>query len=133
MGQHHETLRGLELFAGLDEAGLDHLAAVANEVEVRAGHVFVERGHPAAGCFVILEGMVAVTLSSGESVERGAGDVIGELSVLTDAVRSARVHAVSDVRCLAIARDDLLDLVHREPSVAVAMLTAVARRLAEIT
>jgi CRP/FNR family transcriptional regulator len=128
-----EALRGLDLFAGLDDEGLAAVAAVATEIEVSAGHVFVERGHPAAGCFVVLDGSVEVVLGSGDTIGRGPGDVIGELSVLTDTVRSARVHALSDVTCLAIARDDMMGLVESEPGVAVGLLKTVARRLIEVT
>jgi CRP/FNR family transcriptional regulator len=130
---HTEVLRGLDLFAGLDDDGLGAVAAVATEVEVKAGHVFVERGHPAAGCFVVLDGTVEVVLGSGRTIERGPGEVIGELSVLTDTVRSARVHALTDAHCIAISRDDVLALIEREPSVAVGMLKAVAQRLVEMT
>ena len=133
MTDHLGSLRKLSLFAGLDEAGLSSVASVATEVEVHSGHVFVERGHPAAGCFVILAGDVVVDLPSGESIERGPGDFFGELSVLTDATRTARVHATTDVRCLAIARDDLMRIVESEPTIAVAMLKTLAARLAAVT
>jgi CRP-like cAMP-binding protein len=44
--------------------------------------------------------------------------------------RIARVTASSDVRCLALARDDALALIESEPSVALVMLRELARRFA---
>jgi len=98
-----------------------------------AGYVLVERGHPGTGCFVIEEGSVRVELSSGEHLERRAGDFFGELSLLSSTPRTARVVAATDVRCIAIRRDDFERLLHDEPSIAVAMLEELANRLAEVT
>lgn len=90
-------------------------------------------GHHAAGCFVVEDDTVEVVLESGEPIERGPGDVIGELSVLADTVRSARVTAVPEAQCLAISRDDVLTLLDGELTIAVTMLEAVARRLIDVT
>jgi CRP-like cAMP-binding protein len=95
--------------------------------------VLVERGQPGTGCFVIEEGSVRVELPSGDEVERGAGDFFGELSLLSSSPRTARVVAATDVLCIAIRSDDLERLLHDEPSIAIAMLSELANRLAEVT
>jgi CRP-like cAMP-binding protein len=82
---------------------------------------------------VIEEGSVRVELPSGDIVERSEGDFFGELSLLSSSPRTARVVASTDVRCLAIRRDDLESLLHDEPSIAIAMLAELANRLAEVT
>jgi CRP-like cAMP-binding protein len=45
----------------------------------------------------------------------------------------ARVRAKAACRCLAISRDDFERLLEAEPSIAVPMLTTVARRLVDVT
>jgi CRP-like cAMP-binding protein len=48
------------------------------------------------------------------------------------ATRVARVRAATDVRCLTIPRSDFLALVESEPSLALAMLRELARRLSNV-
>ena len=93
--------------------------------------MLTERGHPGAGLFIIEEGTVSVFLPAGGVLERGPGDFVGELSLLTDTPRTARVSCTSHVRGLAISRTDFAQLLEREPSIALSMLAEVARRLTE--
>jgi CRP-like cAMP-binding protein len=80
--------------------------------------------------FVVLEGNVSVEWPGG-AVELGPGAFVGELTVLVpDVRRVARVRAATPVRCLAIAREDATELIESEPTVALAMLRELARRLA---
>lgn len=110
---------------------MSHLTSVCSEFEVSAGHILAEVGHAGTGCFIIEEGTVRVELPRGVTVELGPGDFFGELSLLTDTPRIGRVVATSPLKAAAIRRNDLLDLLHREPSIAIAMLQQLARRLVE--
>lgn len=127
----HEALRNVPLFAALDDQALDHIAAVASEFECAPSHVLAERGQAGTGLFIIEEGSVLVTMASGRTVKRGPGEFVGELSVLTDTPRTARVSCESHVRGLAINRHDLAHLLQDQPGIAVAMASELARRLAE--
>jgi len=127
----HGSLRRVPIFAGLGEESLSHVATLFAEFEAPAGQVLAEVGQAGTGCFIIEEGSVRVDLRGTDTVELGPGDFFGELSVLTDTPRVARVVTTSPIRAAAIRRNDLMDLLHREPSIAVAMLQEVARRLVE--
>ena len=128
-----QKLRGIPLFADLDDATLDRIAGSATEFQADAGHVLIERGQEGAGMFVLEEGTVTVELPGGGKVTRGPGEFFGELALLADAVRTARVQASTAVRCLAISRADFSSLLQEDPRIAVAMLPVLARRLAECT
>ena len=121
------------MFSNLDDDGLRRLAAVATEFEVPAGQLLIEHGHPGNGAFVIEEGTVDVDIPGGIRKTRGPGDVLGELAVLADTTRSARVIAASPLKVLAIRRDDLRQLLQEEPSIAIALLEQIAHRLADTT
>lgn len=123
-----DRLRAVPLFAGLDETGLERLAAIANQFDAPSGHVLMERGQPGTGIFVIEEGTVRVDLPGGDQVTLRAGDFVGELSVLADAPRTARVCVTDDLKAVAIRRNDLTELLKSEPSIALAMLRALAHR-----
>lgn len=123
-----DRLRAVPLFAGLDQMGLERLAAIANQFDAPTGHVLMERGQPGTGIFVIEEGTVRVDLPGGDQVTLGAGDFVGELSVLADTPRMARVCVADDLKAVAIRRNDLTELLQSEPSIALAMLRALAHR-----
>ncbi len=104
MAETLEALRSAPAFAGLPEETLERLAGVATEAEFPPGHVLIEYGQPGTGLFVILEGRVEVHAPEGER-ELGPGKVVGELALAHDASRSARVSAVTPVRCLCLASE----------------------------
>jgi len=128
--EHVEQLRSIPLFAALDEHGLERVVALASEFTAPAGQVLIEHGQPATGAFVIEEGTVRVDLAGGADVERGPGDVVGELAVLAESTRTARVVTTSSIKAMAIRREDLSALLHEEPTIALAMLRELALRLA---
>lgn len=124
-------LRTIPLFAEVSEATLAKIAEVATPFEVEAGFVLAEHGQPGSGMFVLLDGVVEVDVPNHEPITRGAGEFVGELSLLTDDVRSARVRASTALRGLAISRSAFMDLLHEEPRIALAMLPELARRLSQ--
>lgn len=127
-----EDLRAVPLFAEVGDEHLERIAAAATEFEVDGGYVLAERGQPGSGMFVILEGTVEVDVPNATPVRLGPGEFFGELALLTDAARLARVRTVTPVRALAIDHAAFHDLLREEPRIAVAMLPVLARRLAAV-
>ena len=131
-----DRLRGCPLFADFSDDALRRVAELATETEIR----LPERGpclrypdDPGSGMFVIEEGQVIVEGHGGFHTELGPGEFFGELTLLVpDAHRVARVRAATDVRVLAIRRDDFSALLEAEPELAVAMLPTLARRLVDV-
>jgi CRP-like cAMP-binding protein len=113
-----DRLGSLPLFADLDDAQLDRLAAATTEFEAPAGQALIERGRPGSGMFVLEEGQAIVEAPEGKR-ELGPGDIFGERSLLGDDIeRTARVRAQTDVRCLAIGRPEIERLLAEDPRVA---------------
>jgi len=124
-------LRAIPIFAGVSDAGLERIVSAAGEIECEPGRVLTLPGDPGSGMFVILEGYVTVE-ARGAMYGLSQGDFFGELALLNpDAERVARVRAGSQVRCLGLPRDDALALIESEPTLALAMLKELARRLAD--
>jgi voltage-gated potassium channel len=124
-----EKLRSIPLFAELSDQGLKRISELSNEFEAPAGWVLVEVGQPGSGMFVLEEGTVEVQLPDGRSWEYGPGEFFGELALLTDHPRNARVRSKTPVKCLAISRRDFTQLLKDEPEIAVAMLPKLAQRI----
>jgi voltage-gated potassium channel len=124
-----EKLREVPLFSHLHDHTLARIGELSTEVEVPAGWVLIEVGQPGSGMFVIEEGTVEVQVADGRHWEYGPGEFFGELALLTDHPRNARVRAKTAVRCLAISRRDFQELLKEEPEIAVAMLPKLAQRV----
>jgi CRP/FNR family transcriptional regulator len=125
-----DELRAIPLLAGASDDALNRVAASAGEMTCQAGQIVALEGDPGSGMFVILDGTARVEWRGG-SVELGPGTFFGELTLLAPGgTRIARVRAATEMRCLAIARDDAIALIESEPTVALAMLREVARRFA---
>lgn len=127
-----EKLRSVSLFAEIGDDGLQRILDCANEFDAPAGQVLAEFRMPGSGLFVIEEGTVVVEVP-GHPIELGPGESFGELSLLTDHERAARVRARTPIRCLAISRHDFQPILESEPHLAITMLKALAKRLVEFT
>jgi NTE family protein len=113
-----DRLRALPLFAELNDDQLDRLAAETSEFTASAGQPLIQRGAPGSGLFVLEEGRAVVEAPEGER-ELAAGDVFGERALVgADGERTARVRALTDVRCLAIGRAAVERLLAEDASVA---------------
>ena len=126
------ALRAIPLFASLDDGAMADLVGCMTPFETPAGQVLVEIGQPGSGLFVIQDGEVQVELH-GRVLTRGSGDFFGEIALLTDRPRTARVRATTGVRGWALARKDFARLLEDHPTIAVRMLPALAEKLADAT
>ena len=125
-----DELRAIPIFAGASDSALETLAAASGELQCQAGQIVALEGDRGSGMFVILDGTASVEWRGG-SVDLEAGTFFGELTLLAPGGRrNARVRAATEMRCLAIPRDDALEIIESEPSVALAMLREVSRRFA---
>src|SRR5690242_5433836 len=97
---YEDQLKNVELFGDLDPKELRLLAKTCTERQFPANSVLMKEGEAGAGLFILVEGKVRVTQDAGpgnpprELVVLGAGEVIGEMSLLDDLPRSATVTAL---------------------------------------
>ena len=131
------ALRAIPLFSGVGDADLESLSSLVIERRFLKHKTIVEEGAPGDYMYIICDGRVKVTKLSGDGREKilellDGGDFFGEMSLLDDAPRSASVAALSDVRVLALARNDFLELMNRSTQLAFAVVQELTRRLRQI-
>jgi CRP/FNR family cyclic AMP-dependent transcriptional regulator len=129
MAYTNEQLRSAPLFGELPDESLERVKEIVAEFDAAEGSVLVQPGAEGSGLFIVCTGTVAVETRGAGTIELGPGECIGELALLTPATRSARVSAKTPVHGLAISRRDFTELLEREPTIAIALLGVLARRL----
>jgi protein lysine acetyltransferase len=123
-------LASLDLFAGVDAAALEPVAASLTVEEHDAGDVLVREGEDGSSFLIVLDGHLTVSRGSRAIATVGPGSILGELVMLTGRPRMATATAETPVRVAvgdAAAFDRLVDLPVAHDRVA----QVVAHRLAE--
>jgi CRP-like cAMP-binding protein len=123
-----EVLRGLGLFAGLDDGALRRIGATLDDIEVDAGEVLTIEGEPGEDSFVIVSGTAEVSVAGHGIATLGPGALFGEMAALDGGSRSATIRAATSMRLLAAGPDGLETLLEH-PAVAVRVLHGVVARL----
>jgi CRP-like cAMP-binding protein/predicted MFS family arabinose efflux permease len=107
-------LHGVGLFRGLDMASIEQLAAQAQQVELAAGEEQITQGDSGDRFYVIESGDAAVIINGHQVRTLGPGDDFGERALLRNTPRTATVRAESDMRLLAIERENFLQAITGE-------------------
>lgn len=128
-----DTLRTLDLFAGLSDNDLDQLRALATITTIPAGHVFIEEGSEGDALYVVLEGEFEVTTRKDDRevvlATRGSGEVVGEASLLGQIPRTASVRALRATTLLVVSKQALDVLLGCSPSARWGLLRTLMARL----
>jgi CRP-like cAMP-binding protein len=127
------VLQKAGLFAQVPGHTLVAVARLLEEVRVQAGMRFIERGAIEDWLFVVAEGRVRVHIDDYTVSERGAGSVVGELSVLSPSARTASVTAIVPTLLLRLRRGPFNELLDDRSDVARALIAELARRLQQST
>lgn len=128
-----DFVRRLPLFANVDEGDLKWLVERAEVVSKSKGEILMREGEPSGALYIVLEGEFEFTKRSGNQeimlAVRGVGEVIGEMSFLDHAPRSATARATQDSRLLMISQAEFRNLLSKSSSATMAILQTVTSRL----
>jgi CRP-like cAMP-binding protein len=131
------SLRAIPMFSSVSDEALESIASLLIERSFPKHKTIVEEGAPGDYMYIIVEGRVKVTKLSGDGREKilellEVGDFFGEMSLFDEAPRSASVKGLSQVRVLALARNDFLRLLARSPDLALSVIQELTRRLRQV-
>jgi CRP/FNR family transcriptional regulator, cyclic AMP receptor protein len=117
------------LFKSCSKRDLRRIASLVDEIDVQEGKVLMRQGEPGWECFVIADGKAKATMRGSRSASLGPGDVVGEMSLLDQAPRSATVTAMSDMHLLVLTSRNFSSLINQVPLVARRIMAALAGRV----
>ena len=91
--------------------------------------VIMKEGDKGVFMYVVLEGVVAVTIQERPVEKIGPGGIVGEMALVDQSPRIATATAETDCTLLAINRNDFMDLVRGKPAFAMGLLKSLSERL----
>ena len=121
-------LRGVPLFADLDERGLQAVSILAREVTLKSGDVLMVEGEDGDAFFVIVDGTIRIERGDRTIRSMTAGGFLGEIALVEGRPRTATATCVTDARLLEIRRHEFDRLLETLPGVHAKIRAAIDRR-----
>ncbi|MCG8455009.1 MAG: cyclic nucleotide-binding domain-containing protein, partial [Holophagales bacterium] len=104
-------------------------------VSFREGEVIFEEGDLGTEMYIVHEGKVEILKRFKDELRQlamlGQGDFFGEMSILEDLPRTASARARSDVKAVPINGSTFVQMLRKNPEIAVRMMRKLSRRLRE--
>src|SRR5207248_9855695 len=126
----YALLRGVPLFAALDDAAVDELCGYLHPMELKAGSSLFRVGDAGEAMYIIESGRVRITVTDADGREvilasLGHGDFFGEMAMFDGHGRSADATVAEDSRLAVLTREDLLAFVPRDARIVLVILRAI--------
>lgn len=133
-----EQIASIPLFHGLSTGHHEDLAMIVVDQVFKQGAPIFFEGDEAAGFYVVISGRVKVFKLSFEGKEQilhifGPGEPIGEVAVFAGKRFPAHAEALEESRVFFFPRASFMDLIRKDPSLAMNMLAVLSRRLRQFT
>lgn len=130
-----QFLKTVPFFDELSNRQLKSVSDMMFERTYETDETIFEEGQPGAALFLILDGKVAIEIYRETSTMRLAvlegGAFFGEMALLDETPRSANARALERTRTLALYRNDLRGLVHRDAKTACRIYRSLAGMIAD--
>jgi eukaryotic-like serine/threonine-protein kinase len=128
-------LLGTDLFKAAPEEAQNRLLACMAPLTVRAGERFIHQGEEADCLYLIQQGSCVVTLEkdgvTSIVAHRKAGDLVGEMAILTGENRTAHVEAETGMALWRMSRVEFDELSRAYPSVRRFVTELVTKRISD--
>lgn len=98
-------------------------------VEFPAGAVIIEEGEEGDHMYVVMEGVVEVSLKGKHLAKAEPGEIVGEMALINSELRSATVTATTDCVLASIDQTSFDSLLRHVPDFTVHVMNVLADRL----
>lgn len=130
-----EILRGLPYFSDLPDELLSGVCDKSDQLDIAPDKVIIEEGTSSEEMYVVVDGELVVTKTTGDKdlvlARLGPGEVVGEMALLDQAPRTATVTASQKSRVIRIPVSAFEELL-QDPRLVRRMFKTVTYRLRDI-
>ncbi len=124
-----DLLHSIPLFAGLGSRELQRLGQLFDQVDVPAGKVLMRQGQTGGEMFVVVGGRLTVERDGAIIADRGPGDVVGEIALLSEGPRTATVTASEPCQLFVLGHREFHTLMNEQPAFRLQILDGLAKRI----
>ena len=129
-----DSLRSVPLFRNLDDSAAFELCNLLTVREATSGTPLFYRGDPGDAMYLIETGRVRISVKDADGhdatlAELRDGEFFGEMAILDEQPRSADATILTNTRLAVLSRDDFRAFLHKNPDIAIGILTAMIHRL----
>jgi CRP/FNR family transcriptional regulator len=130
-----DRIRECELFDGLPDEAITEIEKKGEVITLGEGEVLFEKGDQGKELYVILEGMIEVTVPDPLSNKRktlallGKGEILGEMAILIDKDRSGKGEALRTTELFRFPDEIFHELTEEYPEIALNLSRILGRRL----
>ena len=128
-----DLIKGVPLFSSASKQELGEIASIADEIDLPEGKVLIKEGDTGREFFVLIDGTAEVARAGKKVASIGPGDFFGEIALISKTPRNATITTTSPVRALVITDRAFRQLLDHSPQIQIAVLSALAERLAPTT
>lgn len=126
-----EKLRKFEIFKPLEKTDIEHIITFLKLKRFGEKEIILRKGEPGRNLFIIVSGKVEVIEGNNVSIATlGAGEVFGEMSLLSGNPVGATIRVVEPARILFIGRRDFQQILSKFPSFQMYFSRLLVKRLA---
>ena len=119
-------------FANFSKSELKTIGQKTEHRKVETGEQLTRQGQFGTELIVVLKGTASVDISGTIVAELGAGEVIGEMSLLDHGPRTATVICESDCTLLLLSQRHFMAVLDDVPSMAHKLLASLAGRIRDL-
>jgi len=133
-----QMVQKIPLFHGLPGEQLEEIVTSMADQTFDRGQTVLSEGEAAEGFFVLVQGKVKIFKLSPDGKEQilhivGAGESFGEVPMFAGGHFPANAETIEKSRIFFFPRAAFLDLIRKDPSLAMNMLAELSRRLRQLT
>jgi uncharacterized membrane protein len=129
-----DAIRSVPLFASLHDEAASELRNLLQTRQAVAGTELFHAGDQGDAMYLIESGRVRIAITDEDQkeivlAELAQGDFFGEMAIIDGKQRSADATVAEDARLAVLSRDDFLNFINNNATVALEMLSATFSRL----
>jgi len=138
MNEKASIISAIPIFKGLQEGQLSALAEIAVEKDFSKGQIIFLEGDKGKGFFVVYLGIVKIYKISSEGKEKilrlvKPYDIFGPVPLFSGETYPASADAMKPTKALFFPRNVFINLIKKNPDIALNMLDALSDRLRQFT
>ena len=135
--QEVELIRRFPIFSKIAPAKQKLLCFSSDRLTYGAGQVLFQEGAVGDACYVVIDGLVEISVMRNEVRlllnTLGSNELIGEIAIFGQVPRTATATAKTRVEVLRISKDLFHSVIRENPDAAIELIRILAARLAHTT